>query len=387
MQLSESFAIDPREPWVVEHNREVREVMEAFQAGRPTRVPLITGEWAGQHGFYAEEVDLDYRKYYTDPDEMVRVQLEAAKRRREIPFSDIILGEAPERWPIAADFVPVIGPGWFGCPLEYRKDAVIAHRELYLSKEECLALEIPDPVDGGFMATQHRFYDYLKDTYEGKLTFLGKPVGPVSHGVVTSGFFSLALDLRGAEIMSDMYEDPEFAHAFLEKLASALEMLERTWCERTGQPVPPFYISDHGIDMLSAEMYEEFIAPLSLEMNRRRGTEPPQNLHHCGRGSHLFPTIKRIFGLNSINVLTYPLNDIAKVRHDLGEDVTIYAVIDDGIIQLGPPERIRQVVKEFFDTVVKGNGGLALMLGDLLRGTPMENRIAYYEAVKEYGQY
>jgi|GEM_PF-2095865 len=51
MQLSASFNIDRHEEWVTRHNREAREVLEAYHADRPIRVPLLTGEWFGQHGW------------------------------------------------------------------------------------------------------------------------------------------------------------------------------------------------------------------------------------------------------------------------------------------------------------------------------------------------
>ena len=387
MQLSTSFTIDPHAPWVIEHNREVREVMDAYEHDRPIRVPLIPGEWYGQHGWFADEIELDFRDYYTNPDEMVRVQLEAARRRRELPIYDMVLGELPESWSVSVDQWPAVAPGWFGCPLQYRKDAVIAHSGLELSKEACAALTMPDPLQGGILATIMRFWNYLQEKYLGSFRFLGVPIGTINPGVGTAGPFSLALDIRGAEIMADMYDDPAFAHAFLEKMAICCETLERTWLELCDIPVGPFTISDHGIDMLSCAMYEEYIVPLVLEMNRRRGTTPVADLHHCGRGSHLFPVMQRAYGkLNSINALTYPLVDVAKVRYDLGEDVWITSIIDDAIIQSGPADRIYEVVKEYL-TAVKGKARFALMVGDMLKGTPMDHRLAYYQAVREYGRY
>ena len=75
------------------------------------------------NGFYADEIGLDYRDYYTDPELMFEVQLGAAKRRRELPIYDFALGEAPESWPIGVDFHPVQVPSWLGCDLLYRKDS------------------------------------------------------------------------------------------------------------------------------------------------------------------------------------------------------------------------------------------------------------------------
>jgi uroporphyrinogen-III decarboxylase len=134
-------------------------------------------------------------------------------------------------------------------------------------------------------------------------------------------------------------------------------------------------------------MYEKFIVPVIQEINRGRGTQAPTFLHHCGRGVHLFPVVKRSFGLTHIDMLTFPLVDIAKVRREVGHEVWINALIADEIVQLGPPERIRETVRDLMDSGAKGRGRLALNVGDMLKGTPFEHRIALYEAVKEFGAY
>ena len=53
-RLSESFTIDPDAPWVRRHNNEATEVLAAYHADAPIRVPLLCGEWYGQYGFYAD---------------------------------------------------------------------------------------------------------------------------------------------------------------------------------------------------------------------------------------------------------------------------------------------------------------------------------------------
>jgi len=386
VDLSDSFTIDPREPWVIAHNREAREVLEAFRADHPIRVPLFCNDGHTRHGFYADEINLDYRTYYTDPDVMLRVQLEAARRRRELPMYDFVLGEPPDAWDVSVDLGNAVPPGWFGCPLYSREDWVVSYQGLNLGKEACEALAMPDPRQGGILATVHRSWQYLRETYEGTLTFLGRPVR-VWPGVASNGVFSLALDLRGAEIMVDMYDDPDFAHRFLGKVADALDRLETTWTDLSQGTLGPFMISDHGIDMLSQDTYEKFIVPVILTVNRRRTTTPAPDLHHCGRGAHLFPVVKKHFGLRLLHALTYPLVDIAKVRRELGEETRIHALIEDTIVQHGPPERIRETVRDLMASGAKGKGRFALMVGDMLRGTPLEHRLALYEAVKEFGGY
>ena len=109
--------------------------------------------------------------------------------------------------------------------------------------------------------------------------------------------------------------------------------------------------------------------------------------HQCAKGLHLFPIMKEHFGLTRINAITYPLIDVAKLRADLGPEVWIDACIADQIVMLGPPEKIRQTVKELMESGAKGEGRLSLGVGDMPRGIPMEHFYALYESVKEFGSY
>lgn len=388
MKLSQSFSIDIDAPWVKKHNKEARSVVDAFKADKPIRVPLLMGDATHQHGFYSEEADVDYRIYYNDPDEMVRVQLEAARRRRELPFCDFEIGVLPESWTVSVDQHPVVGPGAFGCPITFRKHTVPAHECLHLSKQECKDLVMPDLRTGGLLKKIGKYDAYMKENYENKLEFLGRPLGWVACGIYTAGIFSTTLDLRGPEIMSDMYEDPEFAAGFLRKVADWCIAFGQEWYYDGAPATGPYQITDHGIDMLSPFTYEKFIVQLIKDINKERGTtETAHSLHHCGRGAHLFSIMDREFGLEHIDSLTYPLIDIARVRSELGEDVWIEGVIADEILTFGPPEMIRQIVKDLMQSGAKGRGRFSLSVGDLLQGVPLEHRYVLYESVKEFGTY
>jgi len=386
MDLSKSFAIDPQAAWVRKHNAEAREVLAAWRADRPIRVPLLCDDSFIQHGLYAGESGVDYVKYYSDPAEMTRVQLEAARRRRELPIADIVLGEAPQSWPVTADFWPVPAPGWVGCEITWRHETVPAHRPLNLDRAAAEAMEMPDPRTGGLLARIGQFAQEIRQRFEGSLTFLGRPVGPVSDGVDHAGVFAMAMDVRGPEIMTDMYDSPDFARRFLLKMAEWCDALESAWRDG-GAKRGYFRNTDHGIDMLSAETYERFLLPVIVEMNRRRGTPLPSGLHHCGRGAHLLGLMKRCYPLQRLDDITFPLIDVAAARRQVGQEVRVKVCIADAIVRFGPPERIRQTVRDLMASGAKGSGRLALTVGDMLAGTPLEHRLALYEAVKEFGRY
>jgi uroporphyrinogen-III decarboxylase len=386
-KLSAQFGIAPDGDWVRRHNEQAREVVAAWRADRPSRVPLLCDDSFIQHGLWAGEVGLDYLPYYADPDEMLRVQLEAARRRRELPIYDLALAQPPESWPITVDFWPVPAPGWLGCELSFRHDACPNHRPLDLSRDAAGAMPMPDPRTGGLLATLADFRRRIRQRCQAGLTFLGRPVGPVRSGVDHAGVFAMALDVRGPDIMADMYDEPDFAARFLLKMAEWCDALETAWREAQPANRPYFRNTDHGIDMLSGEMYERFLLPVILEMNRRRGTPLPSGLHHCGRGQHLLPVIGKHFPLQRLDDLTFPLIDVARARRDVGPEVWVKVVIEDAIVRFGPAERIRQTVRDLMASGAKGRGRLALSVGDMLAGTPLEHRVALYEAVKEFGGY
>ncbi|MCF7688567.1 MAG: uroporphyrinogen decarboxylase family protein [Cephaloticoccus sp.] len=386
MNLSSAFSIDPQSTAIKRHNLQARAIIDAFNAGRPKRVPFKCSEWVGQHGFYADEIGLDYRAYYTDPDLMLQVQLESARRKRELPVHDMILGAPPqESWFTGVDLWPAVAPGAFGCELLYRKETVIANSSRHLSVEECDALELPSIESGGMIGTIRRYHEHLVGNYENKLSFLGKKVDHIQNGMGTSGFFSLALDLRGEAIMSDMYENEPFVHRFLQKLADWSDALTRRWAAPRDRHAP-FPLTDHGTDMLSPAMFEKFILPILLEKNRDK-LHVPQLFHHCGRGQHLFPIINRHFKLHTLHALTFPLLDLERIREEVGDEVHMIAAISDGIVNLGKPDDVRQAVKMMLTPKLKGRGRLTLISGDLLPGTNMENLHVLYESVKEFGEY
>ena len=385
IELSEQFSPDISSETGKKHNEEAEQVYKAYLRGKPERVPFICGEWIGQHGFYADEIGLDYRKYYTNPDLMIQVQLEAARRRRELPLHDNIpICKVPtESWCVGVDLWPVIAAGWLGCPIEYNKITQIANRSLHLSKEECDMLQMPDLTSGGLLATMNKFYKHMVGEYANKLCFLGKTVDFIQCMAGSNGVFSLALDLRGENIMTDMYEDSEFVHRFLNKLADWIESLEIAWQKGVQKP---YSISDHGTDMLSPETYEEFIIPILLRKNKN-SLDKKHDFHHCGVGQKLFPVIAKYFKINSVHAVTYPTLNIEKIREDVGEDAWVIVCLDEGILKYGKPDDVRYAVKQLLTDKVKGSGGISIMSGDLVRGVNMDNMYVLYDAIREYGCY
>jgi hypothetical protein len=392
LELSANFQIAPDASWVTRHNREVREVWRAFYADEPIRVPV---EYTGARILYLEENKLDWRTYYEDPDEMIRVGLESARYHRELPFGDHPLAELPEQWDVSVDFHPVGSIACFGCPILFRSDAVPANECLQLSREQCRTLPMPDLVTSGLLPRHAAFSDHFERRCAEGLRFLGRPVCRAKPTLPSKGggVFSMALDIRGPGIMSDMYEDPEFVHGFLERIAEWRIGLHREWHHRDGVEFlldkpgkGEIVITDHGIDMLSVETYDVFLASLIAKLCGKYGQPPASRLHHCGHGSHLFSLMRKRFGFTTLHGLTWPLNDVGRIRRELGYDVWVAAVVADSILQQGP-DATREAVREFLTPEVKGPGRLSIWIPGEVTGIPPSSYHALYETVKEFGTY
>ncbi len=392
-RLPEGFDLDPLRPRVLRHNAEAREVWDSYKADRPIRVPV---HFAAARTLYHELHGLDWRGYYEDPDEMIRLQLETEKYKRELPLGDHPLAEAPDAWEVRVDFHPIATAASLGCPVMFRPDAVPAHQSLNRGLQECLEMEWPDWLESALMPRHAVFIDQFDQrcVTEG-LRFMGKPVNRVKPTIPSTGggIFSTALDLRGEEIMADMYEFPEEVHVLLERIAEWRIGLERTWTLRDGMAYPldhpgkgEIEITDHGIDMLSVDTYETFIGSLISRLAAKYRQAPSTFLHHCGKGTHLLPAIMKRCKFDRLHALTWPLNDIGRIRRELGQHVWITAVIADTIYQ-GGPEATRAAVKEFLTPEVMGSGRICIWVAGEAAGIPVASYKAVYEAVKEFGRY
>lgn len=113
---------------------------------------------------------------------------------------------------------------------------------------------------------------------------------------------------------------------------------------------------------------------------------PSTFFHHCGRGTHLFSTVKKRCRFDRLHALTWPLNDIGRVRREVGYDVWITAVLADTIFQRDP-KATHAAVKELLTPEVKGRGRICLWVAGEAAGIPVASYEAFYAAVKEFGRY
>ena len=150
------------------------------------------------------------------------------------------MGIPEEHWEIFTEFVNIYDAAWLGCKIEYTEGQVSATRPRYTGdrKNEIFDRGMPGPFDG-FMAKVREYYEYFVDR-AASFEFHGRPIKVLPPcGAGTDGLLTVAFDVRGNEILSDMYLDPDYYHQLMDFITEALITRIQAWRKYLGQEIRP----------------------------------------------------------------------------------------------------------------------------------------------------
>lgn len=224
--------------FVEAHNAEAKAVWDAFDARRPIRPPVVLGT-ATQFFILNEELNpagaVTFEQYCTDADTMLDFQLMAAKWRstRIAPYCDGQIGMPPNReaWLVRIDLQNFDEAAHLGAPVIFMQGQAPDMLELW---QERLRRE-PE--------------------------YAGWPVKIDPFGWWSGGPLTLAVSLRGHELMTDFYEDPEYVRTLLAYLTDVTIARVRAHARFWGMQDPPdsLWFADDALQMLSVKMAREFV--------------------------------------------------------------------------------------------------------------------------------
>lgn len=180
-------------------------------------------------------------------------------------------------------------PALFGVEIRFARNQAPWPVPLNLSREEILALEVPDVETTWPMDELIRDMDALEDEF-------GYVVGDFD----TDGILNTALLLRGQQLYLDFYEDRDLVHHLFAVLAETYALVAGTVKSRTGTCAiatnrsilnvdPAIYLhSNCSVQMISPATYEEFLLPYERYLAQRL---QPYGIHHCGDNLHRFAQV------------------------------------------------------------------------------------------------
>jgi hypothetical protein len=373
------------------HNAEASEVWQAYQAGKPVRVPvsyaLNARSFLLDPGLNTEGIS--FESYINDAETMLQVQLRFEDWRRQRVVDDGQMG-LPPAWPIRVDLQNFSEAAWLGAEVRYYADQVPDTAPLLAGERKNLLFDrgIPEPL-GGIMETNLSHYEYLKARQASGYEYKGRALAPPGiAGAMTDGCLTVATSLRGHELYLDFYEDPDYVRRLLSFITEATVKRIKALRARLGQPekTPGLLIADDSVALLSTEMYREFVLPEHLRLVAALSEGGPNQAHLCGDAQRHFPDFKEKLNVNGFDT-GFPI-DFGWVRRTLGPEVTLRGGPTVKLFREGRPEELEADVKRILETGVTEGGRFILgEANNMAPRTPTENMRAGYEAVRKYGRY
>lgn len=334
---------------------------------KPDRMPRWLGMSDGFSAKMQSYLGLDeegVRRYVKDDFRVVR----AAYRNMEKPLGKGVSWRSPFG-------VERSGIG-FGMPLQHPLQGIS-------SLDELDAYPWPDPEYADISDLRRRI-----SVYGGEFAIMGGEWSPFWHD---------AIDLIGhEELYYLMYDFPDVASALFERITDFYIEASRRAFEEAGDLMDIFFIgNDLGSQsgpLLGVEQFREFLLPSFrrlTDLGQRYGLKVM--LHCCGGYRPLIPVLIEI-GLDGLHALQPDCHGMepASIARDFGDYIVLNGAIDSHhiLIRGTTPKEVKARTSGLLNIMAQGGSYIAGASHDtILEETPVENVLAMFAAVDEWGDY
>ena len=225
------------------------------------------------------------------------------------------------------------------------------------------------------------------EAYQGRYAILGGDWSPFWHDLI---------DLLGMENMYlKMYDEPLLIDTILEYLVNYYAAVSQNIFDAAAEVIDVFFIgndfgSQHG-PLMGEDMFRLFMLPhLRRLVDLGHDYKLKVLLHCCGGFVELIPALVEI-GLDGLHAVQPRCRgmDLAKLKADFGEKILFNGAIDSHHVLIeGTPQSVREKTREVLEIMKPGGGYVAGASHDtILEETPLENVLAMFDAIQEFGAY
>jgi len=211
-----------------------------------------------------------------------------------------------------------------------------------------------------------------------------------------SPFWHDSIDLAGMEgLYLAMYDAPETVDALMQHMVDYYAAVSERIFDAAASAIDIFFIgNDLGSQtgpLLSPALFRRFVLPhIKRLIDLGHAYKLKVMMHCCGGFAPLIPDLiaARLDGLHAVQPSCAGM-DLATLKRDFGSRILFNGAIDSHHVLIkGTPEVVRQKTREVLDIMKPGGGYVAGASHDsILEETPVENIVAMFEAVREFGNY
>ncbi|HSM25286.1 MAG TPA: uroporphyrinogen decarboxylase family protein [Anaerolineaceae bacterium] len=377
--------------FIKDHNQEAKEVWDAFHSGKPIRPPVKLGTNTQYFIFNRNlnpHLQINFREYMTDPKVMFEFSLKSIVWRafHVAPYCDDPI-ELPDEFTLRVDLQNIEEAIYFGAPVKFLTDQVPDSLPILTGekKYDLFGKSFPDPLRTGWYITAMHIYEEWLEYLALNPTYQDRPIKIEPFGYWTSGFFTMAIALRGMEFLTDIYEDPQYVHDLLAFLTEATIQRVKAFHHFFNLPYPgkDLFFADDAIQLISTKTLKEFLLPHYQHYKNSIVDSEHIKIHLCGDASRHFKCLKDDLGVNDFET-GFPI-DFGMVRQQLGPEVTIQGGPNVMILKEASPEEVAAETKRILNSGVLTGGKFILREGNnLAPNTPYYNLDAMYQAARQF---
>ena len=245
----------------------------------------------------------------------------------------------------------------------------------------------PDPVDPGRFEGMKERATHVHEV-DGRATVVGS---------LCAGVTEMHFRLRGYEDgYMDMALDPDLARALMRKIT---DLKLAYWEQVLDEIGPDIDIAAEADDLgaqhaplFSPEVYRDIVKPLHREIVEliKGRSNARFFLHSCGAIRELIPDLIDI-GVDVLNPVQVSAAgmETAELKATFGDDITFWGgtVDPQKTLARGTPEEVHEETVRRIDELKPGGGFVIASIHNMQAQVPVENILAFWEAVEEAGTY
>jgi uroporphyrinogen decarboxylase len=223
--------------------------------------------------------------------------------------------------------------------------------------------------------------------YNGQYAILGGDWSPFWHD---------AIDLLGMEnLFIKMYLEPEIVDAIFDHLMDYYLASSKRIFDAAAEEIDIFFIgNDFGSQtgpLIDEELFRRFVLPhlkSLIDLGHSYGLKVM--MHCCGGFAQLIPSLIEV-GLDGLHAVQTSCTgmDLPTLKARFGDKIVFNGGIDSHHILIkGDPDYVSHRTCEILKIMMPGGGYIGGASHDtILEETPVENVLAMFDAIKEYGVY
>jgi len=225
------------------------------------------------------------------------------------------------------------------------------------------------------------------EQYQGRFAILGGDWSPFWHD---------AIDLMNLDgLYLAMYDTPEAVDALMQHMVDYYAAVSRRIFAAAASALDIFFIgNDLGSQtgpLLSPALFRRFVLPhIKRLIDLGHAYKLKVMMHCCGGFAPLIPDLiaAGLDGLHAVQPSCAGM-DLATLKREFGSRILFNGAIDSHHVLIkGTPDLVRQKTREVLDIMKPGGGYVAGASHDsILEETPVENIVAMFDAIREYGKY